>query len=497
VLAKPSLLTPADEALVYFNGVDGRSGGYARPPLSVSALLRGSRPPLDPLELRSLALWQRERLVEGQRVDNPRRTVAHGVDPCCLETTGWAIALAEGERRNREILDALAPLIRWRRTQVGSSDLVRVFDGIKHSAIGRSEDGLAFRARNGVQFGVVDPRALPYYLLIVADPRRVPFEFDSQLAPPFAVGRLWFDEVEQFARYAEAVVAWESTSVAQGAVNRPPRAAFFGPRHPDDPVGVSCSKELTVPLARWASTDWTTWEVSTYHGDDARKAKLVTELSSLDPLRFLFFAGHGVAYVPDDELQIPLQGAPVLADWRGPIRAEINEDHLFSAKDLPSQSRWPGLVAFLFGCFTLGTPRREHFEFSAPYGDLARDSFVAELPQRLLGSGQGPLAVIGHIERAWPFSYRFGGEDHPAAFADCLARLLEGHPVGAALEPFRERYAQFALLERDLEESKGVDPIRLAEVMTAANDARNYGVFGDPAVRLVRDGEEFVIKPFL
>ena len=115
------------------------------------------------------------------------------------------------------------------------------------------------------------------------------------------------------------------------------------------------------------------------------------------------------------------------------------------------------------------------------------------MSQRLLGHPRGgSLAVIGHVESAWPCSIRWPGIEEPQiqAFEDALTSLLQGERVGAAMEVFGERYAELsAALSRELQEihngQRSEDPERLASVWTACNDARNYVVLGDPAVRLV------------
>jgi hypothetical protein len=484
-----------DEERCCFNGVDGATGEYVSPPMTPGQLVTlafGPRFRARPDEyveatLRNKLRFFRDRAAEASF--GPKE----GVDPTHLADAGWGVVFAATDRaKSDRIKEALGELLSLRAGQCGPR--YREYLGVHaYRPRDRADEWLA---RLGAGPGPTDPDKVPYYILLVGDPDAIPFRFQYELDVQYAVGRIHFDTIDEYASYARGVAFAE-----QAKVVRPRRAAFFATQNADDRSTRLSAEQLAAPLARWME-HWSRkepsrppWEIVRAFTGDATKSRAQNLLGGAETPALLFTACHGMVFPVGDARQLAHQGALLCQDWPGPAswRDPIPPGFYIAADDITDDADVRGLVAFHFACYSAGTPLRDPFAHrlgDAPAPEVAPRPFLARLAQRLLGHPKGgALAVIGHVDRAWGCSFAWPGAGaERAVFESALQRLLEGHPVGSALEFLNLRYAELSTKLSseldDLDNGAAPDSYRFVQLWTSNNDARGYVVLGDPAVRL-------------
>lgn len=440
-----------DQHVLFFNGIDADSGRYLRQPQTVH------------LPLREVA---------------PKRDARYDVQLRNLAETGWGIVFAQGYGQESEIRVAMKPLLDRRRAQASHIEEQRYQEYTGERGYLPGDSKQSFLERQGVGPGPIDPKRLPYYLLIVGGPETIPYSFQYQLDVPCAVGRICFEKIEEYARYADSVVEAETRPA-----RRPRRTALFGANH--DPATEISLGELLEPLGH-ELRKWRDWDVTTVFAEEATKDRLGDLLGGQDAPSLLFTAGHGVGFGCGHERQKGCQGALLCQDWPGQGRASTN--HYFMADDLNGASGLSGMISFHFACYSAGTPSHDDFSRS-DRPRICPEPFVARLPQRMLAHPEGgALAVVGHVDQACQSSFlwrRAGSQVN--AFADALFRLQDAFPIGAALEPLSRRYTEISADLFAVQDSVDVgigDEEEAKFLRIACRDARNYVILGDPAVSL-------------
>lgn len=504
---------------LYPNGIDGSTGEYLlRIDAATASRLAGFDP--DPKEVRTSQISK----VRSATTSHFGVTEGNSKD---IGRQRWAVVVNANE--DASLLKAIWPLVERRMEQMDFSK--RDFDFRSGETCGawynRHTDNMAKKssthwgqippvliyrpgervnpwlARHGSSPGPVDPkRGVPYYLMLLGRPGPlkagdetfIGLNFQYELDIFYSAGRLCFTDasgqhrIDAYSTYAERVAAFERLSDAASRVGK--EFVYFGTKHKLDISTQRSADELILPLMEWQKQPDSTPALGGYGQRafveaDATRSNFEQILRGAPPA-VLFTATHGIGLPITDERLVMHQGALVTQDWRGV--GSIKREHWFAGEDL-GDANLEGTIACLFACYGAGCPQFDEFIFDENEGrpQVAPYPFIAQLPQRMLEAGC--LAVLGHVERAWTHSFT-GGEVAKAQiqpFQSILSRVLAGHPIGDALDQFNVIQGQRAArLAEELEEikfGKTVDPVEIAMLWMARNDARNYALLGDPAVK--------------
>ena len=470
-----------------FNGINGATGDYDLPPQSPEVMAKIARGiPLDVDDRRDISI---RRALDQQQVEH--FGVKEGIDPTDLSQSGWGVIFPRKlEQKQLEALkEALKPLLDHRREQAARGDerYYKECSGELGYQSGSSKND--FLKMFGRGPGPADPEKLPYYLLIVAPPGEIPYSFQYQIDVQYAVGRIHFERLEDYYRYAVSVVESETKGYHLAR-----QAAFFSPANEDDPATQLSAEQLVAPLADYLQGDQPDWQVQSRIGSEAYQADLDQLLHASQAPALLFTASHGMAFPNGDNRQYPHQGALLCQDWPGPKahRGPIPEEFYYSTDNLGGDANLLGMLAFFFACYGAGTPHMDDFHRRAfvDRKEIAPAAFLSRLPQSMLSHPKGgALAVVGHVERAWGYSFMWEGVGQDlVTFQSTLKRLVEGHPIGSALEYFNSRYAELSTdltTELDETDEDTQNEVKIAGLWTANKDARNYTIVGDPAVKMM------------
>lgn len=456
-------------------------------PFGIEADTGASLPGLTVLDLERIDADGKDVRERGERGAGDHLAIAD-IDPNELAEAGWCVLFAPDI--DPAVKTALAPLLKHRESQ--AQRLFKVFEG--PSGLRPSEDARQWVERQGASLSIVDPdKGIPLYVLLVGSPLQIPFEFQYLLDLYWNVGRVHFDTPQEYAAYAEHVVAYET---AQEVPHRK-HAAIFSAKNDGDRATGLLHDQVTQPLVIGAPdvrslSGYKGFHLTPLLAEDATKAQLSSLLSGRQPggvPALLFTGSHGVKFKMGDPAQREKQGALLCQDWPG--FGKVEADHLFAAADVPDDAPIHGLIHFLFACYGGGCPKEDNFGLSSGQAPqpLMENPIVARLPQRLLA--KGALASLAHVDRAWAYSFENSrGTPQVQEMRDVMVRILQGQRIGQATDSFNMRWA---VLSAELQEAHNlresfadqiVSNAQLANRYVARNDARNYLIIGDPAVRL-------------
>jgi hypothetical protein len=426
-----------------------------------------------------------------------------GRDPGDLAVQRWALIVPEGDAGARREA-VVRPLVEHRRAEQGCD--VRVY---RVPAAMDAAD--AARWHREVYLDDRVPEAeLPFYQLILGDLDEVPLALQQAQMIDGAVGRLAFDGDAGYEAYVDKLLRWERSPAPIARA----RSLFYTAHD-----GTSATTHAYQALIR-------TGLAAARSGRDqgAYAAADIAELGdpTAPPSRDDLLAAAAAAD-PAVLLSVSHGQGPPRRGWssideqrRCQGALSLGPDGALTGDDLAGRRFLPGGVWLLFACYGAGTPATsvyqpwlERLRDLGQYGDrldgvlrgLPRPGerpFLAGLPRAVLASPDGPLAVIGHVDLAWSYSFEeldgsAGPRNRVRRFTSLLAYALRRDRVGVA---FRELascaiaadtellalYARQAVVP-----AAEPDPAfasRLGHLWMLRHDLLGYVLLGDPAARL-------------
>ena len=162
-----------------------------------------------------------------------------------LELWGWGLVVPR--HLGPETWRALLPLRRLRHRQASTED-PRLYHELTYEA---GDDAAAFLARHGSAKLALEPRSMPFYLLLVGTVEDVPAEVEHELCRRHAVGRLPIRDPDLLATYAERVAGHER---ARRWPEHPPRIPILVAPSPEPAAADLADAEMARGLEESLAT---------------------------------------------------------------------------------------------------------------------------------------------------------------------------------------------------------------------------------------------------
>jgi len=423
-----------------------------------------------------------------------------GRDPNDLSAQRWGVLAPEGPAGDR-LLALIEPLCRLRQEAQGTP--IRVY---------RAPPNLDAPAAVRWKKQVIQDEAIPElqrtrYLLMLGDLDQLSLELQQILSDEGFIGRLAFSRDADYEAYVEKVLRWEKKPAPTQA-----RALFYtahdGTRATSLGYQALIKPSLKLCRERQKEGDFPAREILELgEGEGGSVDRLLAQVALPEP-SLLFSMSHG--------LGAPRQGwKSVDAQHRLQGAMSLGVGQVLDAEALANQPFLPGGLWFYLSCFGAGTPSRSAFatwlsqlreagrfsgQLDSLLASLPREGerpFIAALPKAVLANPQGPLAVMGHADLAWSYSFQDEGPgttNRPSRFQGLLRSMVLGRRAGVGLNALLRFFvdtntALTALYEQQEEAQRlgrpnPVDLTQRAHLWMLRQDLAGYVLLGDPAVQL-------------
>ncbi|WP_437618241.1 hypothetical protein [Sorangium sp. So ce1151] len=413
-------------------------------------------------------------------------------DPDDLEAQRWGVIAPEGAPGDR-LLALIQPLIDARREAQDGHE-VKIY---RVPPAMSPEEAARWRKQH-FDVSVELARDLPRYQLLLGDLHEVPLALQQYQSTDGFVGRLCFREEREYEAYVDKVLRWEQARAEVAG------SAKFYTVHDGTAATMMGYRSLTQPAL--VQLKKYRLDVADLGDQDAPSPDEFLEAVRSPEPTVMFTVSHGAG--------APRGGWKSEGDQRDRQGAmSFGREGKLSGGDLGDAPFLPGGIWFMLACYGGGTPDvsayrhwLDRLKQSGQFGGQAQSvlaglpqsgqrPFIARLPQAALANPNGPLAVMGHIDLAWTYSFeeRDTGKavSRPSKFVDVIRTALETSRVGSS---FRELLKASLLTNAELTslydkaEREGAahapDPARLGHLWMLRQDLSGYVLLGDPAVRL-------------
>ena len=443
-------------------------------------------------------------------LEMPENLADISADANKLDRQRWALVVPEGADGRR--LEALVgDLVTRRANDQGCEvEVVRVPPGLDPKAAARWKKDIYAAPYRGREY------LRPRYLCILGDVDGVSLATQQALAQNSFPGRLVCDDENGYEAYVEKVLRWERHPSRFAR----PRSLFYTV-HDGTRATSSGYEKLMRPCFAACQEAWSdahhefpAHEISELGSQDEPEPDEFLDLAASPHPSVLFSLSHGMGpprgrrWTRAEALE--RQGAMSFGS-AGPLTpSEIAEGDFL-----------PGGMWLYFACFGAGTPSRSNYhhwlEFLADKGmesaqrlravlsGLATEGgFTSGLARAALANPDGPLAIAGHVDLAWSYSYeelrinadnRVGTATRADRFVQPLAKLVKGERAGAAMASLQlslysvssELNTYYDELERAGIAVERADQRQcgdLGHLWMSRQDLAGYVLLGDPAARL-------------
>jgi hypothetical protein len=428
-------------------------------------------------------------------------------DPDSLEEQRWGVVIPDTSEGKR-LLSLIEPLQKLRREEQKGRPIE-----VYHVPPGMSDiETIAWR-KSVFEDHEKGQENWPRYLVVLGDLDGVSLEFQQVLTSDLMVGRIAFPTDQGYQAYVAKVLKWHNEPYKDDAA----RALLYTARDGTNATSIGysalmkpsrerCERSINNGLFRAKDI------LEIGRGGEPSRADLFEQLRREEPA-VLFSMSHGL-------------GAP-RGGWREPLKQRelqgamsLGAGERLVAADAASGAFLPGGVWFFLACYGAGTPKESaYFHWLSELRDANVFSgrvdsvlaglpkpgdrpFIAALPQAALANPDGPLAVMGHIDLAWTYSFQDAGQsvtNRPERFQGIFRALLDGKRAGTAYHELLRfgtqsavdlstRYNRSETAKRAVAQgSAAEDPARAVErasLWMLRHDLLGYVFLGDPAVRL-------------